>query len=83
VWPTISASNTGRAAGLLFGSEFGMTRHSGWYNRRRYNDLPNHQFRPHLGGGSYWFFSTVEQNQPWIASEWGEAAEQVVREWSA
>ena len=37
-WPTIQARHTGRARGLLFGSEFGMTRKSGWYAKRRYFD---------------------------------------------
>jgi hypothetical protein len=82
-WPVITASNTGRAKGLLFGSEFGMTRKSGWYRHRRYFDSPGVQFRPHLGRGSYWFFKTATERQPWIQSEWGKAAEQVVREWSA
>jgi hypothetical protein len=82
-WPVITASNTGRARGLLFGSEFGMNRKSGWYRKRRYFDSPALQFRPHLGGGSYWFFKTAEARQPWVQSEWGKAAEQVVREWSA
>src|SRR5215207_3003700 len=44
-WPVITASNTGRArgrrpskegGGVLFGSIFGMKRHSGWYNKPRY-----------------------------------------------
>ena len=82
-WPAIRASNTGRARGLLFASEFGMTRKSGWYARRRYFNSAGRQFRPHLGSGSYWFFSTAEANQAWIESEWHEAAAAAVRRWGA
>lgn len=83
VWPVITASNKGRAKGLLFGSEFGMTRKSGWYAKRRYFDSPGSQFGPHLGGGSYWFFRTAEVKQGWVESEWHKAADEVVRRWSA
>lgn len=91
-WPVVTASNTGRArgrkpdengSGLLFGFEFGMNRKTGWYRHQRYFNGGDYQFRPHLGGGSYWFFKTAKERQPWIQSEWGKAAEQVVREWSA
>jgi hypothetical protein len=82
-WPAISASNTGRAKGLLFASEFGMTRKSGWYRKRRYFDSAGRQFRPHLGRGSYWFFKTAEREQPWVESQWLAAADAVVRRWSA
>jgi hypothetical protein len=82
-WPAIQASNTGRAKGLLFGSEFGMTRHSGWYNKGRYRDSTGHQFGPHLGGGSYWFFKTATALQPYVADQWREVADNVVRKWGA
>jgi hypothetical protein len=82
-WPQITASNTGRAKGLLFGSEFGMTRKSGWYARRRYFDSFGRQFRPHVGQGSYWFFKTAEERQPWVQREWQGAADGVVQKWSA
>jgi hypothetical protein len=82
-WPIVQASNTGRAKGLLFGSEFGMTRHSGWYAKGRYRDSIGHQFGPHLGGGSYWFFKTADDLQPYVADQWREVADNVVRRWSA
>ena len=93
-WPVITASNTGRArgrkpskmgGGVLFGSIFGMKRHSGWYNRRRYNHAPGagHQFGPYIGFPGHWFFKTAEDRQPWISSEWQGAADEVVRRWSA
>ena len=82
-WPVIIASNTGRAKGLLFGSEFGMNRKSGWYAKRRYFGSPARQFGRHLGGGSYWFFATAEAKQAWVESEWHKAADEVIRRWSA
>ena len=82
-WPAITASNTGRAKGLLFGSEFGMTRKSGWYARVRFFDSAGQQFRPHLGANSYWFFKTAEREQPWVEREWQGAADGTVRKWSA
>jgi hypothetical protein len=82
-WPAVQASNTGRAKGLLFGSEFGMNRKSGWYRKPRYFDSPALQFKPHRGAASYWFFATSEANQPWVESEWHKAADEVVRRWSA
>lgn len=82
-WPMISASNTGRARGLLFGSVFGMKRHSGWYAAGRYADSKGRQFGPYVGFPGHWFFSTAEHRQSWIQSEWGKAAEDVVHRWSA
>lgn len=82
-WPAISAGGTKRANGVLFGSEFGMTRRSGWYARGRYRDSLGRQFRPHMGSSSYWFFRTVEREQPWIESQWHQAADAVVRKWGA
>lgn len=90
--PAVQASNTGlargrkpskRGGGVLFGSEFGMTRKSGWYRHRRYFGSPGRQFKPHIGAGSYWFFKTAERNQSWMADQWNKVADQVVREWSA
>jgi hypothetical protein len=88
VWPVVTASNTGKArrrgGGLLFGSIFGMKRHTGWYNHRRYNRPgAGHQFGPYIGYPGYWFFKTAEDRQSWIESEWQKAADEVVRRWSA
>lgn len=79
-WPVITANNSSR---LLFGSVFGMKRHSGWYNRRRYRNSRGEQFGPFIGYPGYWFFSDAEARQPWIQSEWGKAADDVVARWSA
>lgn len=68
---------------LLFGSNFGMTKHSGWYAAARYWDSAGDQFRPHTMAGEddYWFFRTAEANQPYIESEWNKVAEKIIREW--
>jgi hypothetical protein len=83
VWPVITASNTGRAKGLLFGSEFGVKGKFGWYAKRRYFGSPALQFKPWFKGSSYWFRRTAEERQPWIQSEWQGAADEVIRRWSA
>lgn len=84
-WPVIEATNTGRAHGLLFGSIFGMKRHTGWYNHRRYNHLPGagHQFGRWIGYPGYWFFKQYEERRPWIDTEWQKAGDEVIRRWSA
>lgn len=54
---------------LLFGSEFGASQYE--------------QYRPHLGRGSYWFFRTVEDNEVEIARKWLDAADEIIRKFSA
>lgn len=64
---------------LLFGSEFGMTRKSGWYAWPRFFDSAGRQFRPHRGRGSYWFFKAAERAAPDMARQWQAAADAVTR----
>jgi hypothetical protein len=68
---------------LLFGSEFGMTRHTGWYARARYWDSVGDQFRPHLGRGSYWFFRAQDEHRAETVAAWADVAAAIVRKWSA
>jgi len=70
--PAISAGGTARvgrnqkpAFKILFGSEFGA---------RTYR-----QFRPHLGTGSYWMFSTVQKNEAELSAAWGRAADDIAQ----
>jgi hypothetical protein len=79
--PSIVAGG-GRARGVIFGSEFGMNRRSGWYAARRYANSDGRQYRPHLGAGSYWFFKTVEDNEAQIAAKWLEVADAIARDWA-
>lgn len=54
---------------LLFGFEFGSGRY--------------HQFRRHLGGGgSYWLFRTVFENQDEMMRKWFKATDRIIDEWS-
>jgi len=76
-WPAVTASNTGRAQGLLWGSIFGMKQRSGWYRHRRYRSSRGQQFGPYVGFPGHWFFSTAEKRMDWISSEWGKAAEKL------
>lgn len=69
---------------LLFGSEFGVTRHFGWYNRGRYYDSRPIQFRhPHRGSSSAWFFTTEERSRDATEAAWQQAADDVIRGWGA
>lgn len=54
---------------LLYGSEFGANR--------------LHQYRPHLGSGSYWFFRTIEDEQVTIAAEWLKAADEIIEKFGS
>lgn len=80
--PVISAGGTKRSSAVLFGSEFGMTRRSGWYARGRYRDSLGRQFRPHRGASSYWFFATIEENQGEIAATWRQVADAILDRWA-
>jgi len=80
VTPIVQASNPGKRT--LLGSEFGMTRHSGWYAAGRYSRDHSPQYYPHNNEG-YWFFPTARAEQPHMAEQWHEVAAAVVRDWSA
>lgn len=64
---------------LLFASEFGQNRRSGWYAAPQYRTSTGRQYAPHIGRHSYWFFSTVELHEAEIAREWNEAADAIIR----
>ena len=64
---------------LLFGSEFGMNQRSGWYARPRYASSVGRQYKPHRGRASYWFFTTVDDSQAEMVTEWRRAADTVIR----
>lgn len=80
--PVIRAGGTKRSSAVLFGSEFGMNRRSGWYANRRYNDSPGRQYREHQGAHSYWFFRTVEDNEAEIGAAWRKVADDVLERWA-
>lgn len=83
--PAVVAGGTRRlgrhktpAFNLLFGSEFGQNRRTGWYAARRYSGSTGRQYRPHQGRQGIWFFPTVEAEQADIARRWQAAADEVV-----
>lgn len=54
---------------LLFGFEFGSDRYG--------------QFRRHLGGGgSYWLFKTVFENQDQMMRRWMKAVDKIIDRWA-
>lgn len=82
---TVRVGGGGVTAGphpLLYGSEFGAFGRFGWYSAARYARSLGRQFRPHLGGGSYWFFRTAE-NGPAVAEESRRLGDKIIRDWSA
>ena len=68
---------------LLFGSEFGMTRKTGWYSAGRYYDSPGKQFREHRGSGSYWFFTTLSTLRGPAQDDFLAMARAITERWSA
>lgn len=81
--PVVSAGGTKAASAVLFGSEFGMTRRSGWYARGRYHNSAGRQFKPHRGAQSYWFFKTAEREEGRIGRAYQQMADELIRSWRA
>lgn len=65
---------------LLFASEFGMNRRSGWYAKPRYAGSTGMQYQPHIGRDSYWIFRTVDDQQEHVLTEWAKAADDIITE---
>jgi hypothetical protein len=65
---------------LLFGSEFGMSQHSGWYRRSSYRHSVGFQYHAHSGQTGAWFFPTVEKEAPRIDQAWNAVADKVLRD---
>jgi hypothetical protein len=70
---------------LLFLSEFGMNKHTGWYGKPRYrrSKEPNAPHRHPGGGSSFWFFETDDHHRAEIDAKAAEIADAVVHNWSA
>ena len=67
------------AHALLFASEFGMNRKSGWYAAAQYRRSTGRQYDPHIGRHSYWFFTAVSLHEPEIGRQWEQAADAIIR----
>lgn len=68
------------AYALVFASEFGMNKRSGWYARPRYRGATGRQYQPHSGREGHWFFPTIEGQQSAIARRWHAAADAIIDE---
>jgi hypothetical protein len=75
--------NGSPAYALLFGSEFGMNEHSGWYGKPRYDESTGFQYHPHTGTIGLWFFPTVEREAPAIADAWDKVAADIIARFGA
>lgn len=62
---------------ILFVSEFGMDKRSGWYAADKYKGSPTRQHHPHQGNVGRWFFPSVEPLASVIEREWNAAAERI------
>jgi hypothetical protein len=69
---------------LLYLSEFGMNKHTGWYGKPRYSrsPSPNAPHR-HIGSGSYWFFRTVDEHRGAVDDQAREIADAIIHNWGA
>lgn len=74
----VVTSSGATASDLLFLSEFGMTRRTGWFGRPRYGKSLERQARPHNGAASYWLIDTVTESTE-IGRAWLRAAGDIVR----
>jgi len=68
--------------GLLFASEFGMNRRSGWYSASRYGGSAGQQYHPHIGTQGYWFYPTLRRQGPAIGRAWTAVADDIIEEFS-
>lgn len=75
--------NRAPAYGVLFGSVFGFYGRSGWYGAAKFHGGRGRQYRPHRGQDAYWFFPLVESEAPEISRAWNQAADDIVRKFSA
>jgi hypothetical protein len=71
------------AGGLIFSSEFGQNKRSGWYGKKRYTGSRGRQWHPHRGRASYWFFRTIERNENEIYRKWFAALDRLLDRWGA
>jgi len=66
---------------LLFLSEFGMLRRTGWYAKGRYRNSKERQAKTWFPGHSYWFFRTQEHSDEMVATECRRIADEVISKW--
>jgi hypothetical protein len=83
VRPTIRQRGETVLAGphpMLFGTEFGMNRKSGWYADERFRGMPNLQYFRHQNDG-YWWNPTIRRAKPDADAAVQRAVDEAVRNW--
>jgi hypothetical protein len=83
VRPTIHQSGETVTAGphpMLFGTEFGMNRKSGWYADERFRNSEGRQYFRHQGDG-YWWNPTIRASKPDADAAVERALDEAVRHW--
>jgi hypothetical protein len=83
VRPTIRQRGETVLAGphpMLFGTEFGMNKKSGWYADERFRGMPNLQYFRHQSDG-YWWNPTIRRSKPDADAAVARAADEAVRNW--
>lgn len=79
---TAGAKGSAKAQAVTAGSEFGANQQFGWYANARYDwAAGGHQFKPHRGSASYWFFRTVEESGPLIGQAYAAALDEIASGW--
>lgn len=85
VRPTIHQSGDKVTAGphpMLFGTEFGMNKKSGWYAYPEFRHSTALQYFRHNGAG-YWWNPTIEAGRPDYAAAVKRALDDTLSHWSA
>lgn len=86
VLPTIRQSGDDVTAGphpMLFGTEFGMNRKSGWYDKPWFQDNPHLQYFRHAGRDGYWWNPTIRRSEPDAEAAVQRAVDDALNHWSA
>lgn len=83
VRPTIRQQGDHVLAGphpMLFGTEFGMNKKSGWYAHPRFANNPSLQYFRHQGEG-YWWRPTILRSKPEMDAAVKRVVDDAVRNW--
>jgi hypothetical protein len=83
VRPTIRQRGETVLAGphpMLFGTEYGMNKKSGWYARDEFRGMPNLQYFRHQNDG-YWWNPTIRRSKPDADAAVQRALDEAVRNW--
>ena len=83
VRPTIRQRGETVLAGphpMLFGTEFGMNRRSGWYADERFANSTEKQYKP-WGTEGYWWNPTIRRSKPDADAAVERALDDAVRNW--